>query len=152
MYERWDVKGLLQSAFLSHTQLFPGLCSQCTTPSCLHPQFRFCWWSPATSVHLRTHTDRPIWAPACVFLCLRVSEIWLKGSPAPKLGDCSPRYCSPSHWHLGSFRDIRAVLTVNKFPLGETKLNGELSGNGGNRTTILSFPTSLGSSSSSSFL
>lgn len=41
MYERWDVKGLLQSAFLSHTQLFPGLCSQCTTPSCLHPQFRF---------------------------------------------------------------------------------------------------------------
>ena len=41
-----------------------------------------------------------------------------------------PRLFSLSHWHLESFRDIRAVLTVNKFPLGETKRKGKFSGNG----------------------
>lgn len=32
---------------------------------------------------------------------------------------------------LGSFRDIRAALSVNKFPHGETKAGGDFSGNGG---------------------
>lgn len=145
------MKVLLACAFLSHTQL---LVSQCMTPSCLHPHFRFVddprYICP--SVNLQWPPNLSVCMCVFVLMCKcnsarmlatpdPIKTEWLQ-TPIPRLfPPWRPRNCSPSHWHLGSFRDITAVLTVNKFPLGETK--GKFSGNGELEAPYYPFPLLL---------
>lgn len=66
-------------------------------------------------------------------------------SPPPPF----PRHVHSSPWKLlsrptgilGSFRDIRAALSVNKFPHGETKAGGDFSGKGGDYRSTATSPT-----------
>lgn len=116
---------------VSHTKLF--LCRLCVQSHfCLHVRFRpvndpSCIPDPR---HEPTSDPGPFKACSCVFCEIRASEVLLAGKlHTPCSSHCFPNFPSPdalAHCYLESFHDIRAALTVNKFPLWKSVLRGEL--------------------------
>lgn len=119
----------LQESEVSVCFSLQSVCSQCTTSSCLRPRFRSVD-DPRCICAANADPDADLAgsrAAACVFLCLEVKSYTpiLPSSLLPFFPSIfptsSPDALAVSPRPTGvwkSFRDIRALLTVNNCPLG----------------------------------
>lgn len=123
----------------THIQSLDFILRESGSPSCLHPGFRpVCRAALLPSIcELAVTGCLGVLVFVCVYMKAPtpLTPPHYQQSPPPPL----PRRVHSSPWKLlfrptgilGSFRDIRAALTVNNFPHGETKAGGDFSGNGG---------------------